>query len=329
MHLPVIRLENPCAPDEFVCTLVYRLTEHQGAASTVGFVVHKLGAIVVLILIALVARWLLHRLIDRIVDRAAAGILPSRLSELTLGGTSLAAALEGESHSQRRAARAKTMGSVLKSLVTGVLFTITVIMAISELGYSIGPLLASAGIVGVALGFGAQSLVKDFLSGLFMIFEDQYGVGDTIIVNGVTGTVEAVSLRVTRLRDFNGTVWYQRNGEILAVGNQNQNWGRAIIDVSVRYTQDIAKVRELLLEVAESMWRDDEDFDGTIVEQPEVSGVEAVSGETVTIRVTMKTLPMHQAVVARAFRERVKARFDVEGIEVPTTPLWPAAPKPA
>ena len=106
-------------------------------------------------------------------------------------------------------------------------------MMLSELGVNVAPIIASAGILGIALGFGAQSLVKDFLSGIFMIFEDQYGVGDVVDLGEAIGTVEAVSLRVTRLRDVNGTVWYVRNGEILRVGNMSQNWARTVLDVGV------------------------------------------------------------------------------------------------
>ena len=118
------------------------------------------------------------------------------------------------------------MGDLLKSIITGVVVAIVVTMMLAELNYDIGPIIASAGIVGVALGFGAQNLVKDFFAGIFMIFEDQLGVGDSVDLGEASGTVEAVSLRVTRLRDVNGTVWYVRNGEILRVGNQSQNWAR-------------------------------------------------------------------------------------------------------
>src|SRR6185312_12287055 len=124
------------------------------------------------------------------------------------------------------------------------------ITAVAELGYPIGPLIASAGVVGVALGFGAQSLVKDFLSGIFMIFEDQFGVGDVVDVGEASGTIEAVSLRVTRLRDLDGTVWYVPNGEILRVGNKSQNWSRAVVDIGVSYDEDLARAKRVLTDVA-------------------------------------------------------------------------------
>jgi small conductance mechanosensitive channel len=189
-------------------------------------------------------------------------------------------------------------------------------MILAELDYQIGPILASAGILGVALGFGAQNLVKDFLSGIFMIFEDQLGVGDVVDLGEASGTVEAVSLRVTRLRDVNGTVWYVRNGEILRVGNQSQNWARTVLDVTFPYREDVARVRRVLQEVADDLWRD-EDFEGVIIEQPEIWGIEAVTADAITMRVTLKTAPLEQWRVGRELRARIKARFDAEGISAP------------
>jgi small conductance mechanosensitive channel len=207
------------------------------------------------------------------------------------------------------------MGSLLKSIVSGVVLAVTVTMMLSELGADIGPIIASAGVLGVALGFGAQSLVKDFLSGIFMIFEDQYGVGDVVDLGEATGTVEAVSLRVTRLRDVNGTVWYVRNGEILRVGNMSQNWARTVLDVTVGYGEDLVRVRRVLQEVAHDLW-DDQEFEGLVIEEPEVWGVESLSVDGIVVRVTLKTAPMEQWAVARAMRERIKARFEHEGINL-------------
>src|SRR6187200_2366728 len=200
--------------------------------------------------------------------------------------------------STRRVQRAQTMGSLLKSIVSGVVVAVAATMMLSELGVDIAPIVASAGIIGVALGFGSQTLVKDFLSGIFMIFEDQYGVGDVVDLGEASGTVEAVSLRVTRLRDVNGTVWYVRNGEILRVGNMSQNWARTVLDIGVAYSEDLARVRRVLMEVAHDLW-EDEEFKGLVIEEPEVWGVEALSPDGVTVRVTLKTAPLEQWSVAR------------------------------
>jgi small-conductance mechanosensitive channel len=272
----------------------------------------KSGTLIALVLIGLVAQLVLHRLIDRLVRHAEEGVLPDRLTHAALGRE---AAIPPPG-STRRVQRAKTMGTLLKSIVSGVVVAVVVTMMLSALGLNIGPVLASAGIIGVALGFGSQTLVKDFLSGIFMIFEDQYGVGDVVDLGEASGTVEAVSLRVTRLRDANGTVWYMRNGEIIRVGNMSQNWARSVLDVAVSSREDLAKVRRVLDELAHDLWQDD-DFKGVVIEEPEVTGIEAITPDSMTLRVTLKTAPMEQWRVAREMRERIKARFDHEGIQAP------------
>ncbi|PVG81324.1 mechanosensitive ion channel protein MscS [Nocardioides gansuensis] len=300
-----LSLADRCDEDEQICTWVYEETSNQTAATLADWLVGAPLALLGLLTLGVVARWLLHRLVDRVVRRAEAGVLPDRL---TRAFDSAGAA--------RRVQRAQAMGSLLNSVITGLVFAVVLTMMLSELGANIGPIIASAGILGVALGFGAQSLVKDFLSGIFMIFEDQYGVGDVVDVGEASGTVEAVSLRVTRLRDVNGTVWYVRNGEILRVGNMSQNWARSVLDVSVSYDADLVKVRRVLQEVAHDLW-EDEAFRGLVIEEPEVWGVESLGIDGVTVRVTLKTAPMEQWAVAREMRERIKARFDAEGIEIP------------
>jgi moderate conductance mechanosensitive channel len=266
---------------------------------------HAIGAILLILVLSMLARWLLHRAIDRIVRRAEVGLLPERIQ--WLGSDTLA---------QRRVQRARTMGTVLKSIATIIVEVVATLMVLSRLGIDIAPLIASAGIVGVALGFGAQNLVKDFLAGLFIIFEDQYGVGDLVDVGPASGTVEAVSLRVTRLRNGDGTVWYVRNGEILRVGNKSHNWASTSFDVEVARSEDLARVRRVLAEVAHDLW-EDEDFTGQLVEAPEVWGAEDLTAQAVTMRVNLKTVPLAGAEVTRELRERVKARFDHEGITNP------------
>jgi moderate conductance mechanosensitive channel len=258
--------------------------------------------IALLLLFGFSARWAANRFINRIVKHAEEGVLPERFADFG-------------SDPARRVQRARTMGSLLRSISGGLIISIVALMILGEF-IDIAPILASAGIVGVALGFGAQSLVKDFLSGVFMIFEDQYGVGDVIDVGEATGTVEAVTLRVTRLRDVNGTVWYVPNGEIRRVGNQSQNWARTVLDVSVGYGEDLTRVRRVLEQVTHEL-SEDEDFQLSILEEPEIWGVEELAADAVTVRVTLKTAPLQQWRVARELRERIKSRFDVEGIEIP------------
>jgi small conductance mechanosensitive channel len=226
--------------------------------------------------------------------------------------------------------RAKALGSLLKSISSGVIVAVVLTTMLSAIGLNIGPVLASAGIAGVALGFGSQTLVKDFLSGIFLIFEDQYGVGDVIdLGDGLTGTVEGVSLRVTRIRDTNGTVWYARNGELLRVGNMSQNWARTVLDVQVSAREDLNRVRTVLADVIHSLWQDDE-FDKVVIEEPEIWGIEAITPDAITLRVTLKTAPMEQWRIARVLRERIKSRFDHEGIQAPypTSYVMNATPVP-
>lgn len=277
-----------------------------------------------LVLLGVVTRYVLHRLIDRLVARAARSEPPKRMlgsrraAKIVLGGTG--------AYSERRALRATTLGSLLKSIVTAVIGVIVVVMALEILGYPVGPLIASAGIAGVALGFGAQNLVKDFLSGIFMLLEDQYGVGDVIDMGEASGTVEAVALRVTRLRAVDGTVWYVRNGEVIRVGNSSHGWARTVLDVKVAYEADTERARELLLSVARDVAADPE-WSGSVLEEPEVWGVEDLAADSVVLRLVVKTEPLQQWTLARELRERIKQTFDAEGIELPhSVPLPPHRP---
>jgi moderate conductance mechanosensitive channel len=315
VQLSGLSVETSCADDtnNDLCRFVEKVTGSDAAADWVHIVIAKPGAIVGLILIGFILRALLARVIDRLANRAAEGTVPgvlqnSKARQMFLETSSVAV--------ERRRQRAATMASLLKSVSTGVIFTIVAFMVIAQLGYNIAPLIASAGILGVAIGFGAQSLVKDFLSGIFMILEDQYGVGDVVNVGEATGEVEAVGLRVTRLRDVDGTVWYVRNGEILAVGNMSQNWARTVLDVPIAYHEDLERVRTVLRDVAHDLWQDSEYHD-SILEEPEVWGVERLDPDGVVMRIVIKTAPLEQWTIARELRERVKARFDRLGIEIP------------
>jgi moderate conductance mechanosensitive channel len=315
--LSVLEMPDTCrtgTDESWSCAAVYDWTHNEGLAHAAGWLIGKPISILWLVLLALLGRWLLHKLVDRLVRRAQIGVLPDALARGPFAEPA------DETVMNRRAMRARTIGSLLKSIVSGVIFGVVIVMVISELGYDITPLITSAGILGVALGFGAQSLVKDFLSGIFMIFEDQYGVGDVVNLGEASGVVEAVSMRVTRLRDVDGTVWYVRNGEILRVGNQSQNWARSVVDIAVGYKEDVARVRRILQEVAHDLW-EDESYRDLIIEEPEVWGVQSLGPDSVVVRVTLKTMPQEQWRVSREMRERVKARFDAEGIQMPL-PYW-------
>ncbi|MEP7763283.1 mechanosensitive ion channel family protein [Sanguibacter sp. 25GB23B1] len=269
------------------------------------------------LLVGLVVLLVLRRLIKAATDHIADGTLMNRRGLRELGATDFGSALLRSSPvaTARRMQRARTIGSVLRSTTTLVVGAIVVLMMLSDVGVNIMPLVASAGVAGVALGFGAQSLVKDFLSGTFMLLEDQYGVGDTVTFGAVSGTVEAVALRVTKVRDINGTLWYIRNGEIVSVGNRTQGWARAVVDVQLRFDTDIALVRRLLERAGEKV-KNDPIIGTYLQEDPEVIGIEALTAESVLMKVQAKTDPAMQWSVARALREAVREELDAAGVSL-------------
>lgn len=218
--------------------------------------------------------------------------------------------------SVRSEQRLATVGDVLTGLVRMVVWVVVVLLVLGEIGVQLAPLLAGAGIAGIAVGFGAQSLVKDFLSGFFILLEDQYGVGDVINLNDVTGTVEDISLRVTRLRATDGTVWFVPNGEIKRVGNSSMEWSRALIDVLVAYDSDLPAVTASLKDVA-AAFADDPAWAEAVLEPPEVWGVQAMAAEGLTVRMVVKTAPRQQYAVARELRGRITDRLRREGVQGP------------
>lgn len=217
---------------------------------------------------------------------------------------------------ERRVQRANAVSSLLANTVAVIAVGIAILTILPLLGVDIAPLLASAGVLGVALGFGAQNLVKDYLSGIFMVLEDQFGVGDTVELSGVVGTVEEVTLRITRLRDLSGVVWYVRNGEVLTVGNRSQGWTLAIADIPVAANTDLAQVKNVVTKVSDEMMSE-ADLASSLLSAPTYAGVESVSGEALVVRVVARASATTQLTVSRALRERLKAAFDAAGIVIP------------
>jgi moderate conductance mechanosensitive channel len=268
--------------------------------------------IVCILLVALLLRGLINRSILRLA-RAGNGEPPALLRPLrekalpVLEHTALL--------SERRRQRAETIGSILRSITSVVLLGLAFVLVLGELGINLAPIIASAGVVGIALGFGAQNLVKDFLSGIFMVLEDQYGVGDVIDVGEASGTVEAVGLRTTRLRDVHGTLWYVRNGEIIRVGNKSQGYAQVVLDVPMSHRADLEQAGKIMKETADALWRD-EDWLNYVLEEPTYLGVEQITADGVVLRLTVKTRPGEQWRVGRELRLRIKERFDAEGVEL-------------
>lgn len=280
--------------------------------------------ILLTLLIAVVVRFLGHRAISRVVRAATSKSLTSVVTS-TRAGHILQAATEQSR--QRHVARTRTMGAVLRSVVTVLVGTITLLTVLALIGIPLAPLLASAGVGGVALGFGAQSLVKDFLSGVFMILEDQYGVGDVIDTGEVVGTVEDVTLRVTQVRDATGVTWYIRNGEIVRIGNRSQGWSTAIVDIEVAYAESVERVIPIIQDAAQALDAEPE-WGDKMIEPPQVVGVESVTGYSVTIRTIAKCLAGENFAVQRELRGRIKAALDVAGVKAPPAVAPFAAPRP-
>jgi small-conductance mechanosensitive channel len=276
------------------------------------FLIDKPLKIVVILVLAVIANRVARKGMKRALRTLQSGAVQERLGSLRAATPdSLLATTE---HSLRAEQRIEALSSVLRSLVTFVIYLVAGFMILGEVGIELGPLLAGAGIIGVALGFGSQSLVKDFLSGVFILIEDQFGVGDIVNLDGETsGTVEAVSLRTTRLRSVDGTVWHVPNGEIRRVGNQSQHWSRALIDVEVAYETDLDHAQEVIASVAHEIAANDTD----VLDEPEVWGVEALGANGVMIRLVVKTRPSQQYRVSRELRARLKTAFEREGIEIP------------
>lgn len=217
---------------------------------------------------------------------------------------------------ERREQRARTIGSVLSSIVTVVVGVMAMAMLLDQIGIALGPLLASAGVVGLAIGFGAQSLVADYLSGMLIMLEDQYGVGDSVDLGEAVGEVEHVGLRLTQIRDLNGGLWHIRNGEILRVRNDSQEWARAVLDVSVAYESHLDTVYSALERAGQAM-RQEAQFASVLLEDPAVWGVQSLDADGVVVRVAVKTLPLQQWAVTRELRRRVKEALDEAGIDIP------------
>lgn len=298
------KMAEICEGDTLLCSVLADWMDNASWAPLVASAI----TIVLILILGFVLRNIAHRVIRRIVNRAATRPLGRfrKGQQETAGVDALL--------NERRRQRAETMGSVLNHVATIVILGTTVLTVLDRLTIPIAPLLTSVGILGIAVGFGAQELVKDFIAGMFMLLEDQYGVGDVIDTGAAVGTVEAVTLRITRLRDEDGRVWYIRNGTINRVGNESQGWSRAYMDVPVPYDSDVTSVRVLLEQVAEEMWADTELRGSAIVEPPQVYGVEQLSDSSLVFRLSVKTLPAKQHDVAREMRLRVKTALDTAGI---------------
>jgi small conductance mechanosensitive channel len=271
-----------------------------------------LGLRILLILAGLlVIRWILLVIVRRIVTTVTTGVKKRE-------GAADTKALDASPLARARIVqRARTIGLVLSNLITASLTISALIAILAELGIAIGALAAGAGILGAALGFGAQSLVKDFLAGLFIVVEDQFGVGDFVDLGTATGVVESIRLRVTQVRDSEGTVWYVRNGEILRVGNQSQGWSRIILDLPLAYNADLEKAKKVI-EAAAAKLTETPTLKTGLIGKAEVWGIQALGGEEIIFRMVQQVRPSKKDAITRALRMEVKKALDKAGIGLST-----------
>jgi moderate conductance mechanosensitive channel len=288
--------EMDCQSRDLVCKALHQLGLEGSAASTVESIIEGPFKVAAILLLALAMSRVGARVAVRAVTR--------------LGTTTPLA-----ERSPRAQLRTATLAGVAASTLRVGIWTVAVLLVAGEVGLNLGPLLAGAGIVGLALAFGAQSLVKDFVSGFFILAEDQYGVGDLVTVGALTGTVEEVNLRVTSIRANDGTLWFVPNGEIRMVGNAAKDWAKAVVDVVVNRGADLARAITAITEEVDSMAAD-EAWSEVLLEKPEVLGVESMGTEGVTVRVEVRTAVGNRQRVARELRTRIGGRLYREGIPI-------------
>ena len=301
------------------CERALDLTNSATAAEVVDWVTRTPLRILLIVVLAWLANRTARRLVTRAAERARVAALEgTRDDERSERDGAVVAA-------NRADARARTVTDVLGSLTSAVVVIIATLMILGELNINLGPLLAGAGVAGVALGFGAQSLVRDLLAGLFVLIEDQYGVGDVVDVGPAVGTVERVTLRSTRLRDVAGTVWHVPNGEIVRAGNKSQRFSRALIDVTVANDADLTKVEEVVGSVGSELV-EDEIWGSRLLGAPTLLGVQALDGLGTTVRLVVDTEPASQWAVERELRSRLRGRLLEAGIVLPHSTGAPIRP---
>jgi small-conductance mechanosensitive channel len=305
---------GPRSTEGWLCGQTYRLTNSRYAAEVADTFSRPIRIILILFVAFLAVR-IARVFIKHTVRRLQRSETSDRIDTLRRR-TGLSLLDTHETPTVRRVQRAETIGGALRSIITFVVWVIAGLLILATLGVHLGPLLAGAGLIGVALGFGAQSLVRDFLAGMFIVIEEWYGVGDVIDVGEAIGVVEFMSLRATTIRDVEGVVWHVPNGEIKRAGNKSQQWARAMLDIAVAVNTDIPTAERVMHETGREMWQDAH-YRDVILGEPEVWGVEDLGADRILIRVVVKTAPGEQQAVARELRARLKVAFDAAGIEMP------------
>jgi small-conductance mechanosensitive channel len=279
------------------------------ASDVVHVLIDRPLKVAIIIAVAFVANWFVHRAINRFVRRVQGEPAREALTALVEGQTPT----DTQPLRLRRAQRAETVAALLRSVSSIAIWVMAFLTALSQLNIELGALIAGASIAGVAISFGAQNLIRDFLAGIFVLLEDQYGVGDMIETEGATGRVEVVSLRSTQLRDMHGTLWHVPNGEIKRVGNFSQGWSQAILDVEVAEDADLDATKRTIEKAARELM-DDAELGPRIMDEPQVWGVERITDGDVAIRLAVRTTPRARWRVERELRARVKAALQKRNV---------------
>ncbi len=274
--------------------------------------------IALIIIIALVASKVATVAIHKVVLKATKKSTKLNISDLR--NSPDPAEVSGQLLENRVSQRVHALGTLAHSAVVITIWSVAIVTIMTELGLNVGPLLASAGVLGVVIGFGAQTLVADYLAGISMTLEDQLGVGDIVDCGVVLGTVEQVALRYTRIRDFFGVVWYVRNGTITYIANQSQGWTYAVVDLALDYDADLAKVRQVIDDEGQRIAHDSS-YDNVFMDPPVYAGLEEAHGGAIVVRVMAKVVPDQQFIAARLLRERVKNALDNAGLRIPLTQM--------
>lgn len=298
-----------------LCETVFDWTGDGTTAKWVGWLVE--GPLRILLII--IAAYLINRYGRKIVSRFAASLAEPAVEE-DVDANAMQRSIHRlkmmRERKARAAQRAETLGIVLRSLLSSIVWVVAGTMILGELGINLAPLIASAGIAGIAVGFGAQSVVRDFLAGVFVLIEDHYGVGDYIDAGEASGTVELVSLRATRMRDASGVLWIVPNGEIKRVGNYSQLYSQTRMRFEVAYDTDLDLAMQVIKDVLDEVWHENRE-DATVIEEPTVLGVDDFAESAVVISAVIKTDPSEQWNVGREIRYRIKKAFDEHDIEIP------------
>jgi moderate conductance mechanosensitive channel len=305
-----------------VCEAVWDATNSEGWAKAADWFIGR----PLTILIILVVAWIVSRLARRAVRKAIHRVMESNVNATSWALQRVGVEPTGPSVTDpRREGRAAAIATVLASTVTVIVWVIALIMVLGELDVDLAPLIAGAGIAGVALGFGAQSLVKDCITGLFMLIEDQYGIGDDVDLGEAAGTVDRITLRTTVLRGADGTLWHVPNGQVVRVGNRSALWTVAMLDIVVGPGADVELASRIVSETATRVCESDP-FAGDVLEAPELLGVESITAEGVTLRLRIKTRPGAQFAIQRTLREAIKDALDAAGVPPPRLPWAPRQP---